>query len=197
MSKKLPEIYLARHGETAWSRSKQHTGLTDLPLTTNGEKSAQGLGGDLRAAGNQFSLILTSPLRRAKHTAELAGYGSAISDSNLVEWDYGDYEGKTSAEILELNPNWKLFRDGCPGGESVADVTHRADQVIARLRAHERDALLFSSGHFLRVLGARWIGLPAAVGQKFLVDTAAYCNLSYEHNLTEPAIRLWNVCRPH
>ena len=160
MSESLPTVYLARHGETAWSLSGQHTGLTDLPLTERGEANARSLGE--RLAGMTFALVLTSPLQRAKRTCEIAGFGKvAIDEPDLVEWNYGDYEGKKTKDILAGRAGWQLFRDGCPGGESPNGVGARADRVIARVRAASGNVLLFSSGHILRVLGARWLGLPA------------------------------------
>src|SRR5262249_5492088 len=166
MNHTLPTVYLARHGETAWTISGQHTGLTDIPLTERGERNARRLGERLR--GLSFAHVLTSPLQRAARTCELAGFGAvARVDPDLGEWNYGQFEGLTTAEIRKKRPDWDLFRDGCPGGESVADVGARADRVIARLRALEGDVLLFSSGHFLRVLGARWLGVPPAGGRYF------------------------------
>jgi probable phosphoglycerate mutase len=194
MSKALPVIYLARHGETAWSLSGQHTGRTDLPLTERGERNARALGKRLR--GLNFAKVFTSPLRRAVRTCELAGFGgTAQSDPDLVEWDYGEYEGRRTAEIHAERPDWLLFRDGCPGGEAPDQVGARADRVIARLRPVEGDVLLFSSGHFLRVLTARWLSLDAAAGRYFLLGTASLSALGYEHNRAEPAIRLWNETR--
>jgi probable phosphoglycerate mutase len=191
MSQPLPAIYLARHGETAWTVSGQHTGLSDIPLTERGERNARRLGE--RLLGHAFARVFTSPLQRARRTCELAGFGDvAVVDSDLVEWNYGAYEGKTTAEIRKERPDWDLFRDGCPGGESVADVGARADWVIARLRTVGGDVLIFSSGHFLRVLAARWCGLDAAGGRYFTLSTAALSILGYEHNLSEPVIRLWN-----
>jgi broad specificity phosphatase PhoE len=189
-----PIVALARHGETEWSLSGQHTGLTDLPLTANGEDQARRLGERLR--GMKFALVLTSPLQRAARTCELAGFGArAQTDPDLVEWNYGDYEGIRTAEILRTRPGWQLFRDGCPGGESPAAAGARADRVIARLRAIDGDALIFSSGHFSRVLAARWLGLPPGAGTYFILGTASLSLLGYEHDLTEPAIRLWNDTR--
>jgi probable phosphoglycerate mutase len=190
----LPSVYLARHGETAWSLSGQHTGLTDLPLTERGEANARALGERLK--GMQFGLVLTSPLQRAKRTCELAGFGgAAVDDRDLVEWNYGDYEGKRTAEILQGRPGWQLFRDGCPGGESPADVGARADRVIARLRAASGNALVFSSGHILRVLAARWLGLPPDGGRYLLLSTASVSALGYEHDSTEPVLKFWNDTR--
>lgn len=154
MSENFPVIYLARHGETAWTVTGQHTGLTDLPLTERGEWNARRLGESLR--GLAFAKVFTSPLRRAMRTCELAGFQSAAEiDPDLVEWDYGQYEGRLTADILRERPDWQLFRDGCPGGESPQQVAARADRVVRRLQAVAGDVLLFSSGHFLRVLATR------------------------------------------
>jgi probable phosphoglycerate mutase len=191
---KFPTVYLARHGETAWSLSGQHTGLTDLPLTERGEANARSLAAPL--AGMTFALVITSPLARARRTCELAGFGGvAIEDRDLVEWNYGDYEGKRTADILAARPGWKLFRDGCPGGESPAEVGVRADRVVARARAAGGDVLVFSSGHISRVVGARWLGLPPGAGTYFLLGTASLSALSYEHDMTEPVHRFWNDMR--
>jgi broad specificity phosphatase PhoE len=191
MSKALPVIYLARHGETAWTVSGQHTGLTDLPLTPAGERNARQLGQRLK--GLSFAAVFTSPLQRAVRTCELAGFGSVAKvDPDLVEWNYGQFEGLRSAEILAKSPNWDLFRDGCPGGESPAQIGARADRVVQRIRALQADVILFSSGHFLRVLTARWLGLEPAGGRYLLLSTASLSILGYEHNLSEPVIRLWN-----
>ena len=191
MAEALPVIYLARHGETAWSLSGQHTGRTDLPLTEGGERNARALG--VRLRGLLFAKVFTSPLQRAAHTCDLAGFGNAAErDPDLMEWDYGEYEGRRTAEIHVERPDWQLFRDGCPGGESPAGIGARADRVVRQVRAVAGDVLLFSSGHFLRVLAARWLGLESAGGRYLLLGTAALCILGYEHNLSEPAIRLWN-----
>ena len=192
MSEVLPVLYVARHGETAWSLSGQHTGLTDLPLTPNGECNARRLGERLK--GMTFARVFTSPLQRAARTCELAGFGAmAEIDPNLVEWNYGQYEGLRSAEILAERPDWQLFRDGCPGGESPAQVGERADRVVQRVRAVPGNVLLFSSGHFIRVLAARWLALgPGSAGKYFLVTTASLSALGYEHKLSQPVIRLWN-----
>jgi broad specificity phosphatase PhoE len=191
MSEALPEVYLARHGETAWTLSGQHTGRTDLALTPRGERNAASLGERLR--GMKFSRVLVSPLARARRTCELAGYaaGSEVVP-DLTEWDYGAYEGRRTAEIRKERPGWYLFRDGCPDGESLADVGARADRVIARLRSAGDHALLFGHGHFFRILAARWIGLPPEHAQHLLMSTASLSVLSYEHTLDDPAIRLWN-----
>ncbi|HET8947237.1 MAG TPA: histidine phosphatase family protein [Candidatus Polarisedimenticolia bacterium] len=187
----LPILYLARHGETAWTLSGQHTGMTDLPLTEHGEVQAARLGE--RLEGMRFDRVLTSPLRRAARTCELAGFGPvAETDPDLVEWNYGAYEGRRSDEIRAERPDWDLFRDGCPEGESPAEVGARADRVVRRVRAVDGDVLLFSSGHFLRVLAARWLGLEPGAGRYFLLGTASFSAVGYEHNATEPAIRLWD-----
>jgi broad specificity phosphatase PhoE len=194
MSEALPVVYLARHGETAWSLSGQHTGRTDLPLTERGERNARALGERLR--GMTFAKVLTSPLQRAVRTCELAGFGAVAEiDPDLVEWDYGEYEGRRTAEIHAERPDWQLFRDGCPGGEAPDQIGARADRVIGRVRALKADVLVFSSGHILRVLAARWLGLDVAGGRYLLLSTASLSALGYEHNLTEPAIRLWNETR--
>jgi probable phosphoglycerate mutase len=195
MTSELPEVHLVRHGETAWTESRRHTGLTDVPLAERGEHQARRFAEHLR--GRTFTHVFTSPLQRAKRTCELAGFGTAAQiDPDLVEWNYGDYDGLTTAEILKQRPGWQLFRDGCPGGESVAQVGTRADGVIARLRSLDSDALLFSSGHFMRVLAARWLGLEAACGRLLLLDTTTLSVLGYEHGKSEPVIRLWNDLRP-
>ncbi len=194
MSEALPVIHLARHGETAWSLSGQHTGRTDLPLTERGERNARALGQRLR--GLEFAKVYTSPLQRAARTCELAGCGtSAEIDPDLVEWDYGQYEGCRTAEIHAERPDWQLFRDGCPGGESPGQIGARADRVVGRVRAIKGDVLVFSSGHFLRVLAARWLGLDASGGRYLLLSTASLSALGYEHNLAAPAIQLWNETR--
>jgi probable phosphoglycerate mutase len=186
-------VYLARHGETAWTLTGQHTGLTDLPLTKRGERNARRLGDRLK--GLTFIRVLASPLQRASRTCELAGFASiATVDHDLVEWNYGAYEGKTPDEICQQRPEWELFRDGCPGGESVADVAARVDRVIGRVRAIDGNVLLFSSGHFLHMLGARWLGLEPAAGRYFFLDTAALSIVGYHHGLSDPVIRLWNDC---
>jgi probable phosphoglycerate mutase len=192
MSEILPVLYVARHGETAWSLSGQHTGLTDLPLTPNGERNARRLGERLK--GMTFKRVFTSPLQRAARTCELAGFGSvAETDPDLVEWNYGQYEGRRSAEIYAERPDWQLFRDGCPRGESPGQVGERADRVVERIRAVPGNVLLFSSGHFIRVLAARWLALgPGSAGRYFALSTASLSALGYEHNRSQPVIRLWN-----
>jgi broad specificity phosphatase PhoE len=191
MSEILPVLYLARHGETAWSLTGQHTSLTDLPLTKRGERNARRLG--KRLAGLPFAKVFTSPLQRAARTCELAGFGAqAEVDRDLVEWDYGKYEGLRTAEIQAKRPEWQLFRDGCPGGESPDQVGARADRVVSRVRAIKGDVLIFSSGHFLRMLAARWLGLEPVTGKLFMLNTASLSALGYETNLSQPVMRLWN-----
>ena len=194
MTRILPRLYLARHGETAWSLTGQHTGLTDLPLTERGERNARNLGP--RLAGLTFAKVFTSPLQRATRTCELAGFAAfAEVDPDLVEWDYGKYEGIRTAEIHAGRPGWQLFRDGCPGGESPEQVGARADRVVSRVRAIKGDVLIFSSGHFLRMLAARWLGLEPAAGRFFLLSTASLSALGYENTLSQPVIRLWDDTR--
>ena len=188
----LPLVYLVRHGETAWSRTGQHTGLTDIPLTEQGERNATGLAS--RLSDYSFSRVFKSPLQRASRTCELAGFGAiATADPDLVEWNYGDFEGKTSAEIHQQHPEWNLFQHGCPGGESIADVEQRAGRVVRRIRGVDGNVLIFSSSHFLRALTAVWLGLSAAEGRYFILDTASISILSYEHELSSPVIRRWNT----
>ena len=190
----IPAIYLARHGETAWSLTGQHTGLTDLPLTERGERNARRL--KERLAGLIFAKVFTSPLQRAARTCELAGFGAAAEiDRDLVEWNYGDYEGLRTVEIHAKHPDWQLFRDGCPGGELPCQVGVRADRVVSRVRAINGDVLIFSSGHFLRVLAARWLGLEPAAGRFFMLNTASVSVVGYENSLSQAVIRLWNDTR--
>jgi broad specificity phosphatase PhoE len=187
----LPSVTLVRHGETEWSASGQHTGRTDIPLTEEGERKARALAGRLN--GVAFERVFTSPLQRAARTCALAGFGDrAKLDPDLLEWNYGDYEGRKSGEILAERPGWLLFRDGCPNGEQPADVGARADRVIARLRAADDRAIVFSSGHILRVLAARWLGLAASEGRLFMLGTTSISILGYEHDKNEPVIELWN-----
>jgi len=191
MSESMPEIYLARHGETAWTISHQHTGRTDIPLTERGERNARSLG--LRLHGMSFDQVLVSPMQRAKRTCELAGFGQqAEFDPDLLEWDYGRNEGLTTAEVRRKQPDWDLFRDGCPGGESVADVGARADRSVARLRKFEGRIILFGHSHLFRVLAARWVRLSPSDGRLFLLGTASLSILGYDHSRDEPVIRLWN-----
>ena len=195
MNDNLPIVYLARHGETAWTISGQHTGLTDLPLTERGERTARRLGERLK--GLKFAKVWTSPLKRAARTCELAGFGAVAEvDRDLVEWDYGEYEGRRTAEIRAERPGWELFRDGAPGGESPKQVSERADRVVRRVRAISGDVLIFTSGHFMRVLATRWLGLEPTVNCKFfMLSTASLSALGYEHDLSRPVIRLWNETR--
>ena len=194
MAQALQTVYLARHGDTVWSVSGQHTGLTDLPLTAAGERNARRLGERLRDLS--FAKVFTSPLQRAARTCELAGFGDvAEANVGLLEWDYGDYEGLTSAEIHARRPDWQLFRDGCPGGESPAQVAARADALIDHVRGIDGDVLLFSSGHILRTLAARWLGQAPTGGALLLLGTASLSALGYDHTAQEPAIRLWNDTR--
>jgi len=187
----MGDLILLRHGETGWSLAGQHTGRTDIPLTACGECQARSLA--QRLAEAVFARVLTSPLSRALRTCELAGFGGqAEIDADLQEWDYGQYEGQRTADIRQERPGWDLFRDGCPGGELVEVVGARADRVMARLRGTEGNVLVFSHGHGLRVLAARWLGLPAGAARHFVLSTAALSILGYEHTRDEPAIRLWN-----
>lgn len=195
MSESLPVIYVARHGETAWSLTGQHTGLTDLPLTEGGERTARRLGERLREL--TFARVFTSPLQRARRTCALAGFGATAEvDPDLVEWDYGEYEGRRGDEIRAERPGWELFRDGCPGGESPAQITARADRVVGRVREIAGNVLLFSSGHFIRVLAARWLGIvPTRNSRYFMLSTASLSALGYEGSLARPVIWLWNETR--
>ena len=194
MSEMLPVIFLARHGETAWSLTGQHTGATDLPLTERGERNAQRLGNLL--SKRSFCKVFTSPLKRAQRTCQLAGFDSiAEVDPRLVEWNYGAYEGLRTAEILARRPGWQLFRDGCPDGESPGQVGARADQVLTGLRELKGDVLVFSSGHFLRVLAARWLGLEPAAGRFFMLKTASLSALGHENDLSRPVIEFWDDTR--
>jgi probable phosphoglycerate mutase len=184
------QVYLIRHGETEWSLSGQHTGITDIPLTENGRRIAKLLAPAL--AKETFALVLTSPLERARRTCELAGLGErAEIDRDLMEWDYGEYEGLTPKEIHARAPGWMLFSDGCPGGETPERVSARIDRVIARTRAVQGQVALFAHGHVFRVFAARWLGLPAAAGGHFLLDTATLNILSYYHGI--PALKRWNA----
>jgi len=185
------DVYLVRHGETAWSITGQHTGRTDLPLTSRGEEDARALGPRLQ--GLSFDHVLASPLQRARRTCELAGLGAvATLDPDLLEWDYGNYEGQTLAQIHREHPEWELFRDGCPGGESVLQITERADRVVSRLRSLPGNVLIFSSGHMLRILAARWIEGAAALGRRLALDPTGVCILGYDHGGLDSVIRLWN-----
>jgi probable phosphoglycerate mutase len=182
-------VFAIRHGETAWSLSGQHTGTTDIPLTDNGRRLAEQI--RLVLAREAFTLVLVSPMQRARETCALAGLGAAaVTEPDLVEWNYGRYEGLTPKQIHEGAPGWLIFRDGCPDGESAEQVGARVDRVIGRARAAEGDVALFAHGHVLRVLAARWIGLPASAGQHFLLDTGTLCVLGFYRDV--PALRVWN-----
>jgi broad specificity phosphatase PhoE len=182
------ELWLVRHGETEWSRDGKHTSTTDLDLTESGVEVARTLRD--RLAGTSFDLVLTSPRHRARRTAELAGYGDAKVDPDLVEWDYGDYEGVTTAEIRETVPGWTVWTHPTPGGETATDVTERLDRVVARARAHGGRVLVFGHGHALRALTARWIEQPVAEGRFFKLDTATVSALGYERDF--PVVLRWN-----
>lgn len=183
-------VFAIRHGETAWSLSGRHTGTTDIPLTDNGRRLAELLRSAL--SGHAFALVLVSPRQRARETCALAGVGaSAIIEPDLVEWHYGQYEGLTPDQIHEQAPGWLIFRDGCPGGETPEQVGVRADRVMARARAVEGDVALFAHGHVLRVLVARWLGLPAGAGQHFLLDTGTLSVLDHYRGI--PALKSWNA----
>ena len=192
MSSVLPKLYLARHGDTAWTDSHQHTGRTDLPLNERGVEHARQLGERLR--GFSFVRVFTSPLQRAKKTCELAGFGAVAEvDPDLIEWDYGRFEGALTSDILKSRPGWELYRDGCPEGESPQDVAARADRFIARVRRMEGDVLAFSSGHIIRMIAARWNGLAPADGRVFFCRPASVGVLGFEHDSPEqPIVRLWN-----
>jgi len=183
------KVFAIRHGETAWSLSGQHTGTTDIPLTENGYRLAERLRPVL--AKETFELVLVSPMQRARETCERAGLGAAaLINRDLMEWNYGEYEGLTSNQIHQGRPGWLIFRDGAPGGETPDQVGARVDRVIARARAAAGDVALFAHGHVLRALGARWIGLPASDGQHFLLDTGTLCILGYYRDV--PAVKVWN-----
>jgi broad specificity phosphatase PhoE len=183
------ELWLTRHGETEWSRTLRHTGRTDLPLTTHGEAQARALG--QRLDGRHFALVLASPLQRARRTAELAGYGDVLElDDDLVEVDYGEYEGLTTAEIRRARPNWDLWRDGCPGGETVADAARRAERVLARARAADGPVLLVGHGHLTRTLATRALALDSDHGRRLALDPATLSIVGSEHDA--PALLLWN-----
>jgi broad specificity phosphatase PhoE len=190
------QIHLFRHGETAWSLSGRHTGRTDLPLTENGERRASGLRERLR--GITFNHVLTSPLQRARRTCELAGLGAvARLEPDLMEWDYGAYEGLTTAEIRARQPGWVVFEHGCPQGESVEQLSRRTDRALATIRSLDGTVAVFSHGHFLRALAARWLGLPVLVGRHLALDTGSLSVLGYEHPDQEtPVIALWNAGSP-
>jgi broad specificity phosphatase PhoE len=192
MSTHLPRLFLTRHGDTAWTDSSQRTGRTDLPMNERGEVRARQIGEKLKKF--TFTHVFTSPLMRAAKTCELAGFGPiAEVDADLVEWDYGRFEGRLTREIINEWPGWELFRDGCPDGESPQDVAGRADRFIARVRQCDGDVVAFSSGHIIRMIAARWLGLPPVAGRFFFCRPASVGVLGYEHKrLDEPIIGLWN-----
>ncbi len=192
MSSELPKLYLVRHGDTAWTDSEQYTGRTDLPLNARGEAHARQLGERLR--GFSFIRVFTSPLQRAAKTCNLAGFRSAVEvDPDLIEWDHGSFEGVLARDVRREHPGWELFHDGCPGGESPQEVAARADRFIARVREIGGDVLAFSSGHIIRMIAARWNGLPPAAGRVFFCRPASVGVLGFEHeNRDLPIIRLWN-----
>ena len=197
MPSDLPRLFLTRHGDTAWTDSHQRTGRTDLPLNEAGEERARQIGERLRRYS--FARVFTSPLQRASRTCELAGFGAvATVDPDLVEWDYGRFEGMLTRDILRESPGWELFRDGCPGGESPEDVAARADGFIDRVRRIEGDVLAFSSGHIIRMIAARWLGLPPVAGRFFYCRPASVGVLGFEHKKRdEPIVGLWNhVAQP-
>jgi broad specificity phosphatase PhoE len=191
MQNGLPKLYLVRHGNTDWAETGKHTGRSDVPLNSRGEERAAGLVN--RLAGLTFARVFSSPLKRAARTCELAGFGAnAEVCEDLLEWDYGQYEGLTSAEIEKIHPGWELFHDGAPGGESPADVAARADRFIAKVRQIEGDVIAFSSGHIIRMIAGRWLGMQPIFGRCFFTATASIGVLSYEHKRAEPVVRLWN-----
>jgi len=190
MASEGQNIYLLRHGETEWSLNGRHTGVTDIPLTENGRRIARLLQPIL--AKEKFALVLTSPLQRARETCELAGLAPrATVDRDLMEWNYGEYEGLTTEEIRKTKPNWSVFRDGCPGGESPGEIGVRADKIVMKIRAADGNVALFSHGHILRVLAARWINLAAGYGEHFLLDTATLNVLGYYRESS--AFKIWNA----
>ncbi|HKF80297.1 MAG TPA: histidine phosphatase family protein [Thermoleophilaceae bacterium] len=190
MAERRPEVVLVRHGETEWTRTGQHTGKTDIPLTDEGRRQAELLRESL--TGRRFVRVLTSPLSRAADTCRLAGLGdSAEVSDELLEWDYGDYEGVTTAQIRKERPDWNLWRDGCPGGEEPGEVGARVDRIVAELQRLDGDAALFAHGHVLRVLAARWIELGPEWGARLVLTTATLSILGWERETR--AIQLWNA----
>ncbi len=196
MASPLPRLYVVRHGDTAWTDSHRHTGRSDVPLNERGEEHARQLGQWLR--GLSFVRVFTSPLQRASKTCALAGFGAAAEvDADLIEWDYGPFEGKLTREILTERPGWELFRDGCPGAESAEDVAERADRFIARVHDLGGEVLAFSSGHIIRMIAARWLGLPPVAGRGFFCEPGSVGELGFEHDRRdEPIMRLWNYNLP-
>ena len=184
------QIYLIRHGETEWSRSGKHTGVTDVPLTEQGRETARSLQPVL--AREKFALVLSSPLQRARETCELAGIQeSAVVDPDLMEWRYGEYEGLTTKQIQLARPGWSVFHDGCPGGETPEQAAARVDRVVAKVRAGDGNVALFAHGHILRVLAARWFDQPPSFGERLLLDTATLSVLGYYYDT--PAVKIWNA----
>ena len=190
MNSTLPQVFLVRHGETAWTITGQHTGHADIPLTEQGERDAEKLKG--RLAGLDFAQVLTSPLQRARRTAELAGFDKPIDVVDLIEWDYGQYEGRRTADIRIERPGWRLLEDGCPGGETIEAVTSRSDRVIEHIRHLNGDVLIFAHRDILRVLATQWLGLQAIEARVFYLATTSLSVLGYHHNVDEPVIRSWN-----
>jgi broad specificity phosphatase PhoE len=192
MSSDLPKLFLARHGDTAWTDAHRHTGRTDVPLNERGEERARQLGTVLLPI--PFLFVFTSPLARVARTCTLAGFGQVAEiDRDLLEWDYGLYEGKTTIEIVRERPGWEQFRDGCPGGETAQDVANRADRFIARVHELGGDVLAFYSGHIIRMIAARWLGLPPTAARCFFCEPGSVGELGFEHNnRDEPIVRLWN-----
>lgn len=193
MNEALPKIYLVRHGQTAWSITGQHTGRTDIPLTQQGEHAARNLNARLKELN--IANVFTSPLQRARRTGELAGFADAEIDPDLMEWDYGAYEGLRAVDIRAKYPSWRIFEHGCPGGETLQEVATRAERVIARIRYLNSDVLVFAHGHILRILIARWLALPALEARRFYLSTASITILGYDHDLDEPVIQLLNDAR--
>ncbi len=191
MTRALPMIYLVRHGETAWTLTAQHTGRTDIALNEQGERQARGLAARFTAL--RFERIISSPLQRARRTAQLATLGSSVEfDDDLMEWDYGSYEGRRSADIEVERPGWRLFRDGCPGGETLDAVAARADRIVHRVRAEDGNVLVFAHREILRILAVRWIGLAPVEGRRLLLATASVSIVGYDHDIAEPVIHIWN-----
>jgi broad specificity phosphatase PhoE len=184
----VEELWVVRHGETEWSRDGRHTSFTEVELTPEGEEVARGLAD--RMSGVDFDLVLTSPRLRTRRTAELAGFADAHVEDDLTEWDYGDYEGITTAEIRERVPGWTVWTQPCPGGETAEQVSRRLDRVVAKVRASGGRVLVFSHGHASRALAARWLGLPVQDGRLFLLGTATVSVLGYEHE--SPVVARWN-----
>lgn len=190
MEKQLQQIFLIRHGETEWSLNGKHTGKTDIPLTENGQKMAQQIQSFFKE--KEIALTLTSPLKRARMTCELAGFGNTAKiDQDLLEWNYGEFEGLTSKEIQANFPDWNLFENGCPGGESPEQVKRRVDRVIEKIRDVNGNVILFAHGHILRTFAVRWLNLPISEGNHFILDPATLCVMTYSKN--EPAMKVWNA----